>query len=997
MRLPPALMEATALAARSRGRVEIATEAVAPLAEPKPPIVERTFSGTSRSPTLARPPVTDPPREAGPNMAEARSLNAAIDRLVGAGCSNLDLLENSERARTLLAQLIDGTTPLLPRHAAAMLIAITPADGITAASARAASVLSAASPLTSHIIMALLELITVSAQTPPRAALLLGLLARIVLGQEAMAVRDDGGLSGWSGAHLLLASALRTASSQGRLARSQTCFTRCVQMPIECVVGGALELAEELMEGVPLPRGVHESSQSMLGRSGLPICTAILAVTEAPPLLHLPGAAWDYAAETAGPAAADPAVARGERPGLREGDVIIAVDGKLLTSHLAQLVMTESRRNPNAKVTRGVSKARILTIMRECSTEHAVYLIDEPPPMAGRTQPSSLRASPEKVGTTSQGPSPGRPSAPTSLAPRLALNLSGEGVGLRRETSGASERSSRGVSIASLARSPSKELPQRGDAMTSPGDAKSERVLHPSESLEALRARYLREARDRAAAEGAALVKQQEDDMAAKAEELLAEAAVEAEAVRLRKRSQSQAESEAQIRATLEAQKKHELAELTRAHKAEIERLQSEHGASVAALSAAVAALESDHPAHAKQLQVFADAVGGLHPPSSPSGTEPSSTGADVHETLEVSMMGAAHMAATLPPLPPPPSYLLPPSPSPAAAPSPASDFTETPVATPACAPPGPPSAADATRGVGNRIMGATPGYRFPATPESGMSAAAGSEVDAPSSVARVEAGARALAMLASAAAIEEPSRAAAPTARAAAPTARAAAPTARTAPTASVAVQTNESEALAPPLPVGSEWLRARRSRAEDIASGLAPAPAPSIASDVTEEEVTVKEGAGIERLLAASGAGGEERPAHTVAGNTDAMPSARPSESAPEAVRVAAWPSEYAEAAPGAAWKLHAGGVCISYNALTQVTGIPEDTTIRHAAPSSNAARLHAAARARRTARRSASQAGGTAQGLGAENQVIEQPQGLPDVKVFAAPGLTMRLHTA
>ena len=319
-------------------------------------------------------------------------------------------------------------------------------------------------------------------------------------------------------------------------------------------------------------------------------------------------------------------------------------------------------------------------------------------------------------------------------------------------------------------------------------------------------------------------------------------------------------------------------------------------------------------------------------------------------------MMLPPHVPATLPPLPPPPSYLL--APSPAAAPSPASDFTEAPVATPACAPAGPPSAADATRGVGARFS-ATPGSCFPETPESwtcwvgqpgsevgAPASAAGSEVDGPTSVARVEAGARALTMLASAAAIGDLSRAAAPT--------------------ASVAVQTNESEA-------------------EDDASDLLDAPAPSIACDVTDEEVNVAEGAGSERMLGESGAGGEERPAQTLAGNTDALSSASPSESSPEA-------------APGAAWTMHAGSVHITYHSRAQVKGGPVDTSLRHAAaPSATAARLHAAARARRAARRSASQVVGTAEGLGAEHQVIEQLQALPEVKVFSAPGCTMRLHTA
>ena len=106
MSLPPAVAEETALAARARGRVETATVAVAPLAESKQSILERTSSGASRSPPLARPAAMEPPREAGPNMAEARSLNAAIDRLVGAGCSTLDLLESTENSRSLLALLL---------------------------------------------------------------------------------------------------------------------------------------------------------------------------------------------------------------------------------------------------------------------------------------------------------------------------------------------------------------------------------------------------------------------------------------------------------------------------------------------------------------------------------------------------------------------------------------------------------------------------------------------------------------------------------------------------------------------------------------------------------------------------------------------------------------------------------------------------------------------------------------------------------------------------
>ena len=156
--------------------------------------------------------------------------------------TQVDLLTESPEARQLLLQLLKGAAPLVPKSAAALLIAVTPPDGLTAAAERATSVLNAAPPLSAHVVRALLELVAAGARDAPSAALLLALLAPVLLGREAAEARDDGGLAAWLGTHLLVASSLHAARSGGRLLRHAT-HTHCVQLPVSCVRGGTLELA----------------------------------------------------------------------------------------------------------------------------------------------------------------------------------------------------------------------------------------------------------------------------------------------------------------------------------------------------------------------------------------------------------------------------------------------------------------------------------------------------------------------------------------------------------------------------------------------------------------------------------------------------------------------------------------------------------------------------------------------------------------------------------
>ena len=157
-----------------------------------------------------------------PDAAEAKAVGSLIDSLVGRGCnevrrrtsaplknrrvphspdlsclSQIDILSGSAEARELLNQLVGCKRPLLPRHTAALLVAIAPTNGITAASERAASVYNSASPFTSHVVRNALELVARSATDAPRMALVLALLAPLLVGRDAAEAQEDNGLIAW--------------------------------------------------------------------------------------------------------------------------------------------------------------------------------------------------------------------------------------------------------------------------------------------------------------------------------------------------------------------------------------------------------------------------------------------------------------------------------------------------------------------------------------------------------------------------------------------------------------------------------------------------------------------------------------------------------------------------------------------------------------------------------------------------------------------------------
>ena len=122
-----------------------------------------------------------------PSTLELSSLGRAIDTLVGAGHEELDILSASPESDSLLTQLLSATAPLLPRDAAALLMAAVPNDGVTRAVERCSSVLSGvASPMSAHVVEALLELVAPCGYNPPRVALLMSLLAPIILGRDAV-------------------------------------------------------------------------------------------------------------------------------------------------------------------------------------------------------------------------------------------------------------------------------------------------------------------------------------------------------------------------------------------------------------------------------------------------------------------------------------------------------------------------------------------------------------------------------------------------------------------------------------------------------------------------------------------------------------------------------------------------------------------------------------------------------------------------------------------
>ena len=586
--------------------------------------------------------------------------------------SQLDVLAASPDAVKLLTQLVDNKQPLLPKHATALLAAIVPTNGLTAAAERTESVLSAAPPYMAHVVREILHLIAVSATDAPRTALLLALLAPLLLGRDE--ARDDGGLIMWLSTHVLLAKAMHSARQlNGRTMREGT-FTHVMQLPIAVIRGSELNFAEDLMEGVPIPRKDKESASSMLARVGLPLAEAILTVDGEAPREGDPPGVREPASAAAGSSRGDaprgpdsfssPSKRKGERDALappptpappvsaskaagdhmrlRVGDVILAVDGKLLTMASAQTLMAESRKG------RGGMRAKMATVsvLRATSSEHACYLIEQSTQQS-RTGGASAPGSSHSQEGSSHGPSP-----PTKSPAKSGGGKSSDGKGssAERPSVGAPSQEAfllklAGANVQPAAAAPSPEEPTA-----------AQRTLNKTASLEHLRGKFLQEARERAAREGAELLERERENIQKKAAELLDEAATEAEKVRLRKRSQTQAQAEAEILATADAQRRHELSELKRAHRAEIEMLQKEHAASVAAFSAAVGALEENQPAYAAQLQSFVEAVQTLQPPSSPSATAQSSDAPDQYEIHRLPRPTATLFPSSMPD---PPSYLI--------------------------------------------------------------------------------------------------------------------------------------------------------------------------------------------------------------------------------------------------------------------------------------------------------------------------------------------------
>ena len=216
-------------------------------------------------PTSSVAPVADVPPLGGTALA---ALSRCIDLLVVEG--DLDLLTESPGARQLLKQLLDSGAPLLPRHGVTLLVAVTPSDGLSAANERAVRVLRSIAPMSAHCTTRLLDLVASSARDAARAALLLALLTPMLLGRDAADGRDGCGLAALSGVHLLLARTLHESAARGH-ARGVP-YTRCVSLPIACVRGATLELAERLMEGLPVEKDdPHESTFSTLGRRGMPL------------------------------------------------------------------------------------------------------------------------------------------------------------------------------------------------------------------------------------------------------------------------------------------------------------------------------------------------------------------------------------------------------------------------------------------------------------------------------------------------------------------------------------------------------------------------------------------------------------------------------------------------------------------------------------------------------------------------------------------------------
>mgnify|MGYP001981664960 CR=1 FL=1 len=104
---------------------------------------------------------------------------------------------------------------------------------------------------------------------------------------------------------------------------------------------------------------------------------------------------------------------------LRVGDVILAVDGKLLTMASAQTLMAESRKG------RGGMRAKMATVsvLRATSSEHACYLIEQSTQQS-RTGGASAPGSSHSQEGSSHGPSP-----PTKSPAKSGGGKSSDGKG----------------------------------------------------------------------------------------------------------------------------------------------------------------------------------------------------------------------------------------------------------------------------------------------------------------------------------------------------------------------------------------------------------------------------------------------------------------------------------------------------------------------------------------------------------------------------------------
>ena len=164
----------------------------------------------------------------------------------------------------------------------------------------------------------------------------------------------------------------------------------------------------------------------------------------------------------------------------------------------------------------------------------------------------------------------------------------------------------------------------------SAGAISSLRARHDVVGLDrSLRSHFLKEAQERAMAEGERILQQKLSEAATKAQEVIEKAEVEAEAMRLRRRSQTQAEAEEQLRRKCEQASRREIARVTREHKAAIQQLHAQHAASVAALAAAVASLGPEHAGEVEQLQALSAAVNGMVEPPSPATSKATSSNPD--------------------------------------------------------------------------------------------------------------------------------------------------------------------------------------------------------------------------------------------------------------------------------------------------------------------------------------------------------------------------------